>query len=526
MNTKVAVYARVSSDRQDVDLSISAQLRALREYASRNNHDVAKEYVDEAESGKTADRPQMQQMIADARRSNHPFDLILVWKFSRFARNREDAIVFKSLLKKHGVRVVSITEPSEDSPTGRLLEAIIETLDEFYSANLAQETLRGMRESASRGTYLPPYAPYGYNRVKIRDGSRLRPSLEIDPARSPVVERIFQDALSGNGLKEICRRLNDDGIPPGRGSRWSITTLHYLLTNEAYSGTLIWGRTSRNTQSANPIRVDGAWPALISRDVFDNVQSALKERAPAKANPARTGSKYLLSGLVRCGICNKMYIGQEAKSGRFAYYVCGTLIRQGAKTCSARYVNASRLEEIVLNKIKESVLTDENLEELVRLVNEELEASSGDQITRLEVLDREVVEVQRRLDRLYEALETGKLGLDDLSPRIHSLRIRLDQMTASRNEAATLLSEHRIEMTDPANLTSYVEDLQSLIQEGTVAEQKGFIRNFVKEIIVDGKEGTLSYTMPMRPHQFSQAQAGVLDSIRLGCRAWIRTRVT
>ncbi|MDO8751701.1 MAG: recombinase family protein, partial [Dehalococcoidia bacterium] len=170
----------MSSDRQDVDLSISAQLRALREYASKNGYQVVREYVDEAESGRTADRPQFQRMVAEARRPGRPFELLLVWKYSRFARSREDAIVFKSLLKKHGVRVVSITEPSEDSPTGRLMEAIIESLDEFYSANLAQEVLRGMREAASRGFYVSPYAHYGYRRVKVLDGKKERPRLEPD----------------------------------------------------------------------------------------------------------------------------------------------------------------------------------------------------------------------------------------------------------------------------------------------------------------------------------------------------------
>ena len=158
---KVALYGRVSSDRQDVDLSISAQLKALREHATKGGHHVVREYVDEAESGRTSNRPQFQQMIADARRPSMPFKAILVWKHSRFARNREDSIVFKSLLKKHGVRVMSITEPADDTPTGNLLEAIIESLDEFYSANLGQEIARGMRESASRGNYVASRAPYG-----------------------------------------------------------------------------------------------------------------------------------------------------------------------------------------------------------------------------------------------------------------------------------------------------------------------------------------------------------------------------
>ena len=216
---KIALYARVSSDRQDVDLSISAQLKALRDYASRNGFIVVKEYIDEAESGRSIDRPGFKQMIAAARQKNRPFDAILVGKLSRFARSREDSIVFKALLRKHGVQLVSITEPFEDTPTGRLLEAIIESLDEFYSANLGQEVLRGMRESASRGFYVASRTPYGYRRVKVRDGNKERPKLATHPHQAPVVARIFREFLAGAGLKDIARALNSEGVSAPRGKK-------------------------------------------------------------------------------------------------------------------------------------------------------------------------------------------------------------------------------------------------------------------------------------------------------------------
>ena len=132
----VALYARVSSDRQDVDLSIAAQLRALRDYAEKNGYLVAREYVDEAESGRIADRPQFTKMLDEASKPEAPFKEILVWKFSRFTRKREHAVAFKSMLRRRGIRVVSITEQADDTPTGKLLEAIIESVDEFYSENL------------------------------------------------------------------------------------------------------------------------------------------------------------------------------------------------------------------------------------------------------------------------------------------------------------------------------------------------------------------------------------------------------
>ena len=131
-----ALYARVSSDRQDVDLSVAAQMRALRDYADKNGYFVARKYVDEAESGRIADRPEFRKMIDEAERADAPFREILVWKFSRFTRKREHAVAFKSMLRRKGIRVVSITEHADDSPTGKLMEAIIESVDEFYSENL------------------------------------------------------------------------------------------------------------------------------------------------------------------------------------------------------------------------------------------------------------------------------------------------------------------------------------------------------------------------------------------------------
>ena len=145
---KVAVYSRVSSDKQDVDLSISAQLRALRDYAAKHGYQVVREYVDEAESGRTAARPAFREMIALAKTNQPPFEAILVWKLNRFARSRVDSITYKALLRGKGIQVISINEPLDDSPSGQLLEGVIESIDEFYSANLGQDIKRGMRENA------------------------------------------------------------------------------------------------------------------------------------------------------------------------------------------------------------------------------------------------------------------------------------------------------------------------------------------------------------------------------------------
>ena len=511
--TPAALYARVSSDRQDVDLSVSAQLRALKDYAKANGYSVAREYVDEAESGRVADRPQFREMIEEGSQPKAPFEVILVWKFSRFTRKREHAVAFKSMLRRKGVRVVSITEHADDSPTGKLMEAIIESVDEFYSENLAQEVVRGMREAASRGFFLGSKAPFGYKRVKVNDGAKERPTLEVDPTTAPIVREMFESSLRGNGLKEICKKLNDRGIT-NRGNRWYKGGLHYLLTNEAYTGTAVWGRISKGEKAQDPVRVEGAWPALVSRELFDAVQQAMRDRAPKVQRPARVGSKFLLSGLLKCGVCGRPYSGQGAKSGQYGYYVCGTLFREGAGTCSARYLNAPRVEDFIVEKIRDRILTEETIVELVTLVAEEIDAMAGELAGRLEVVEAELGDVRKRLERLYEALETSELTLEVLSPRIFSLRHREEQLEAAREAAATQLEQRRVELPTTEEIKGYLADFREFLQEGTFPERKALIRNFVEGIEVIGDEAVLTYTIPISQ---STTKPEVLVGGGLGC---------
>ncbi len=511
--TPAALYARVSSDRQDVDLSVSAQLRALKDYAKANGYSVAREYVDEAESGRVANRPQFRVMIEEGGKPKSPFEVILVWKFSRFTRKREHAVAFKAQLRRKGIRVVSITEQAEDNATGRLLEGIIESVDEYYSENLAQEVVRGMREAASRGFFLASNAPFGYKRVKVNDGAKERPTLEIDPATAPVVSEIFEKSLRGNGLKELCKELNERGIT-NRGKRWYKGTLHYVLRNEAYTGTAVWGKTSKGEKAQDPVRVEGAWPALVSREMFDAVQEAMRNRAPKVQRPARVGSRFLLSGLLKCGVCGRPYSGQGAKSGQFAYYICGTLFREGAGMCSARYLNAPRVEDFVVEKIRERILTEETIVELVTLVAEEIDAMAGELSGRVDVIDAELGDVQSRLQRLYEALETSDLTLEVLSPRIFSLRHREEQLEAAREDAAGQLEQRRVELPTTEEIKEYVADFRDFLEEGTFPERKALIRNFVEGIEVVGDEATLTYTVPMPSDGVTSESASVLDFVK------------
>ena len=515
---QVALYARVSSDKQDVDLSISAQLRALRDYATRNDHQVIREFVDAAETGRTTARPAFKEMISLARRPNKPFEQILVWKYSRFARSREDSILYKAMLKKAGVQVVSINEPFDDTPTGRLLEAIIESLDEFYSDNLGEEVTRGMRESASRGFYLSSKPPYGYRKMKVRDGNKERTKLEIEPAEANIVSDIFDGIVNGNGLIEIVRELNAKGIPGPKGRGWGKTGVYTILTNEIYTGVFVWGKNSK--RGNEPVRAENVCPPIIDKETFLKVQTMMKERMPKRVHPRRASSPFLLSGIAYCGYCGKALVGKYAKNGKFAYYVCGTLDKKGSGSCPAKYLNTDKFESLVIKQIKERILTEENLIELVRMVNEEMDSAMQSYQNELDLISGTITDINQRLERLYDAIETGKLNLDDVVVRIRDLRQRQELLQAKRIEIESQMSDRKVELADLETISCYVDDLHDLLKEGSLGERRTFIKSFIKEIRVSGGEAVLSYSMPILPEKVTIEKEGVLPTVQYGGRYW------
>ncbi len=353
-----------------------------------------------------------------------------------------------------------------------------------------------MREAASRGYFLASRAPFGYKRIKVSDGMKDRPTLEIDPDAAPIIKEIFESSRRGNGLKEICKELNDRGIT-NRGKRWQKSPVHAMLTNEAYTGTAVWGVNSKDPKTGEPVRVENAWPALVARETFEAVQQGLHQRAPAQQRPARVGSQYLLSGLLRCGVCGKSYSGQAAKSGQFAYYVCARLLREGAGSCTGRYLNAERVEDYIIEKVRERILTEETITELVTLVAEEIDALAGEVNSRLKAIAAELADVESRLENLYQALETKQLPIEALSPRILSLKARQDKLVAAKEEAEGQLERRRADLPTSREIKGYVADFREFLKEGTFPERKALIRNFVEGIEIVDDAATLTYTIPM-----------------------------
>ena len=527
---RVAVYARVSSERQaEKDLSIPSQLKALRKYALDREWDVAEEYVDEAKSATSANRPAFKDMIAAAKGKVKPFDAILVWKLSRFARNREDSVLYKSLLRRQGISVISMNEQVDESPAGYLLEGIIEVIDEFYSVNLSQDTLRGMRENATRGFRNGGSVPFGYKVALVEVEGVTKSKLTPDQIEAPIVQRAFELAYQGKGAKEVAKSLNADGLRTRGGKRFGATGINHIMRNEAYVGILIWNKHDKRSgirhrrSDSEVIRVTDCHPALVDQQVFDQVQEMLTARRPSVKNPRAVSSKYLLSGLTRCGLCGSTAIGTTGKSGKFLYYSCNNRNKKGHEACAAPSMNARKLESFVVDRIKENILTDENLGQLVDLTNEELGKSRTRSEKQLEDLERAIKEVDRKLRRLYSALESGKVEVDDLAPRLKELRDRQREMKEKQNQVLDEMNRTGHLHLDIVSTQEYVGELRGLLESTSFLECKTFLGSFIRKVEFTKKQVGIEYTLPVRLGNGLTAKTEVLNTDRTGSAGRIRT---
>ena len=284
------IYARYSSHSQ-TEQSIEGQLRDAYEFAKREGYTVVGEYIDRAQSGTKDTRRDFQRMIADAPKKQ--FQTVIVWKLDRFARNRYDSAIYKAKLKKYGVRVVSVMERIQDNPEGIILEGMLESMAEYYSANLAVNIKRGQRESVAKGRFCGGAIPYGYKSV---DGHLIE-----DEKTAPIIREVFSRYASGDSMKDIIDDLNKRGVKSSSGGELTYTTFSRALLNRAYIG----------EYSYNGEVVPCA-DALIDVDTFAKVQEkvAARRRAPA-AGKAKV--EYLLQGKCFCGHCGGHMIGESGR---------------------------------------------------------------------------------------------------------------------------------------------------------------------------------------------------------------------
>jgi DNA invertase Pin-like site-specific DNA recombinase len=476
-----AAYVRVSDERQD-EYSPDSQLKKIREYAAKEGYLIPDEYVfyDDGISGKSVRRrDDFNRMIAMAKEKNHLFDIIYVWKFSRFARNQEQSILYKNLLQKNGVSVKSVSEPLPEGHFSTLIERIIEWMDEFYLINLKGEVTRGMTERMSRGEPVIP-APFGY---KNADKTYL-PDEESGSAQ--IVREIFERYANGDKQREIAISLGQRGVRTKRGNLPENRWVDYILWNPCYIGKQRWspdgGKAVCNRDYFNEkIQVwDGNWQPLISQELWDKVQALLLEQKKAYPKHAKRQQPidYMLKGLVRCSACG----GALA----MANVVSGKNKTRTMQCCNYSRGTCTTSHSVLLPKIETAFL--EGLEKAIANKqftimppeNPRREAHRADYDKLISVEERRLARAKDAYLNEIDTLEQYKQSKEEITAKIEELKAKRDKDT--------------VREIDVDDFTKKVVGIVDFCKRADVSEaaKNEALHNIISKVVFEKAKGNLA----------------------------------
>ena len=477
-----AAYVRVSDERQD-EYSPDSQLKKIREYAEKEGYLVPDEYVfyDDGISGKSVrKRANFNHMIALAKEKTHPFDRIYVWKFSRFARNQEESILYKNLLQKNGVSVKSVSEPLPEGHFSSLIERIIEWMDEFYLINLGVEVTRGMEEKVVRGEPVVP-APFGYKNAE----KTYIPDEESGAAQ--IVREIFERYANGEKQREIAVSLGQRGIRTKRGNPPENRWVDYILWNPAYVGKIRWTpdgeravSKQRDFRNDNIKVSDGNWQPLISKELWDKVQKMLNDQKKAYPKYAKRQQSvnYMLKGLVRCGACGGPIAMASAVSGKNKTRTlqCCNYAKGSCQTSHS--VTVPKIEKAFVQGLKMAV--DEKQFTIIPKVQK---ASSPTQVD----YDKLIAVEEKRLARAKEAYLAEIDTIEQYAQNKKEITERIDNLKARQQQEAS----NEIDIKAFANKVRAVVEFIERDDATEIAKNEA-IRKIIEKVVYDKAKGNLA----------------------------------
>lgn len=468
-----AIYIRVSTDKQE-ELSPDAQLRLLMDYAKTNHTDIPMEYIfqDNGISGRKANkRPAFQQMIALAKSKEHPIDTIIVWKFSRFARNQEESIVYKSLLKKNNVDVVSVSEPLIDGPFGSLIERIIEWMDEYYSIRLSGEVMRGMTQNAIRGHYQSD-APIGYR----SPGNKKPPEKDPKTVQIPIMMKDL--LLSGSSLLQIARKLNEQGYRTKHGNLWDARGVRYVLENPFYAGISRWNYTDRGRQlkpADEVIYTKGNWEPLWDKATLEEIKKHLAMNMRKTKSRDVSAAKHWLSGLLICSSCGGTLAYSGTKNSRG--FQCWKYTKGFCN--ESHYIGIRPIEKMVIEYL-ESILHSP------AIVYTVISSASADADSKLADLEKQLQKVENKEKRIkaaylneIDSLEEYKANKAALLKERVAIEKNIKLLTISNTDISKEEMDKKMKQNISALLTVLQDDSADYVQKGNM------MRNVVDHIVFD-----------------------------------------
>lgn len=476
-----AAYIRVSDERQD-EYSPDSQLKKIREYAAKDGYMIPDEFVfyDDGISGKsTKKRDDFNRMIAIAKEKTHPFDVIYVWKFSRFARNQEESMVYKNLLRKKGVAVVSVSEPIPEGHFGSLIERIIEWTDEYYLVNLGAEVMRGMTEKASRGepTCAPPF---GY----IMRDKMYYPDEESGKAN--IVREVFTLYSNGVSQREIALILANKGIRTKYGKKPENRWVDYMLHNSCYIGKIRYTTdgtkavSKRKLDNENIMVVDGHHEPLISMELWDKVQSMLEAQKKAYPKYAKREQpvEYMLKGLVRCSACGGTLACNGVKSGK-AQARCMQCCNYSRGSCRTSHsITIPKIEAAFIEGLKQALEDKQFNISPTKPKKADPTAIDFDKLIQVE---------ERRLARAKEAYLAEIDTIEQYAQNKKEITARIDDLKARRDK-------HIEKEVDIDAFADKVAKVVEFIERDDVTEstKNEALHHIIEKIVYEKAKGNLA----------------------------------
>ncbi len=390
---RAAEYLRYSCFGQR-EQSIEGQRDDCDTFADRAGLEIVERYIDRAESGRSTEgRDDFHRMIADARRGL--FDVVLVWKYDRFARNEYESLTYENKLAECGVKLVSVMEPVPEGAVGNVTKGMLRLFAQFYSEDLREKIERGMRITAEKGNSTGGRTPLGYKSVGDKDGHRL----EIDPATAPFIRKAFEMYAAGYPLKEIADALCKMGARSRTGGPFTFRSLSHIFGNEKYVGVYSYD---------GQYRKEGGIPAIIDRELWERAQSRRKQACKVPST-AKARAEYLLSMKLFCGHCGALMAGESGRGRHgtvYHYYKCATRKKGGAKACDKKIVRKDEIEQHVARVIQ-SVMTDEWIEEVAVAVCRELEEQSAQGRRTIPQIETEIRDQEKKILNLVTAIASA-----------------------------------------------------------------------------------------------------------------------
>ncbi|MCR4436139.1 MAG: recombinase family protein [Clostridiales bacterium] len=480
---KAAAYARYSSDNQ-TDASIDAQLRAIEEYAAKNNILIVKTYIDRAKTATTDNRPEFQQMVNDCKYDL--FSAVIVHKLDRFSRDRYDSAFYKRQLKKKGIRLISVLKNLDDSPESVIMESVLEGMAEYYSRNLAREVMKGMKEKALLCRHTGGQPPLGY------DVDPETKKYIINEYEAEIVKAIFKMYLDGFGYPAMVEQLNSKGYKTKLGQAFGKNSIHDILANEKYFGVYIYNKSAsknedgkRNSHKTKDndliIRIPGGMPAIVSTEDFQKVQYKMDQNKK-RASAYRAKEMYLLSGLIYCGECGHAMIGNVKYSGRnklkYVTYRCGE--RDRTKFCKNKEIRREYIEEYVLQQLEEKIFNEKNIPLLVEKLNKFQNNKNDEAKQKIRALTEKIKQVDIQIKNVLAMIRSGCTSrilaedLENLEKEKTELELQLRQLNNKQNENTI----------DEKTLSKIFSSFRQFIKDRNTQEVKKFIHQYVEKVLV------------------------------------------